>query len=321
MNQVISYIERTSTGTVSTGSAAAWGLASALGSARAIVVSGGADETLADRLAYLGIEEADVYQRSQADLLAGEDVEALAAAVREHGASIVVLPHSVRSIEIAARLAARFEAAVASDVVGGRIDGRAMTVHSAFGGSYTVEAASNAPLTVITVRAGALDAPSALAGPTVLTQRGTVSATGAFARVTGEQSTESGPGARPSLTTAKVVVSGGRGLGDAQGFHALDPLADALGAAVGASRAAVDAKFAPSELQVGQTGVTVAPGLYIAVGISGAVQHLAGMQTASTIVSINTDHAAPIFDISDYSIIGDAHEVVPALVQEIERRR
>ena len=203
-----------------------------------------------------------------------------------------------------------------SDVV--EIQDGGKGVHSIFGGAYAVEAEATGDVAVITVRPGAIEAqPQEGAGEQVAVEvpEPPENAT----RITAREPAVSGD--RPELTEAAIVVAGGRGVGSAEKFSVVEELADSLGAAVGASRAAVDSGYYPGQFQVGQTGKTVSPQLYIALGISGAIQHRAGMQTSKTIIAVNKDEEAPIFEISDYGIVGDLFKLAPQLTEAVKARK
>ena len=246
----------------------------------------------------------------------GPAVDALAAAIAQVSPVAVLVPSTADGKETAGRLAVRTGSGVITDAVDVSAD--LVATQSVFGGSTIVHSRVTAGTPIITVRGNSI-APEA--APTACERRDLpveLSASSTLARITG--TTVAAKGGRPELTEAAIVVSGGRGVGSADGFAVIEALADSLGAAVGASRAATDAGWYPHQYQVGQTGKTVSPQLYIANGISGAIQHRAGMQTSKTIVVVNKDPEAPIFELADYGVVGDLFAVVPQLTTAITER-
>ncbi|MEZ2122207.1 MULTISPECIES: electron transfer flavoprotein subunit alpha/FixB family protein [unclassified Corynebacterium] len=229
----------------------------------------------------------------------------------------VLVASSPAGDEVAARLAVRLGAGVLCDVVGVNAD---RTAHqSIFGDTVSVTSAVGGESPVYAVRAGAIEAEPRPGGGELVALE-LPGATEKDVRVTGFTPAERGD--RPTLAQAKVVVAGGRGVGSAEGFSDIvEPLADALGGAVGATRDAIDHDWYGGQYQIGQTGVSVAPDLYIGLGVSGALQHKAGMQTSKTIIVVNNDEDAPLFEIADLGVVGDLFSVVPALTEEIARRK
>ncbi|MEO8598211.1 MAG: FAD-binding protein [bacterium] len=224
--------------------------------------------------------------------------------------SHILAPATAYGKNILPRVAAKLDVAQISEIT--RVDTPDTFERPIYAGNAIAYVQSSDPIKVITVRSTGFDAAAA-GGSAVVENIAAVADCGTSAFI-GREVAKSD---RPELTAAKVIVSGGRGMGSGDNFKILEPLADKLGAAMGASRAAVDAGYVPNDWQVGQTGKIVAPQLYIAVGISGAIQHLAGMKDSKVIVAINKDAEAPIFSVADYGIVGDLFDVVPALVAEL----
>jgi len=273
---------------------------------------------LRDQLAEYGAAKVYVGESDDIDsYLVAPKAEVLAALVADKSPAAVLIASSAEGKEIAGRLALKTGSGFLTDAVDLSAD--AVATQSVFGGATIVMSRVTKGTPIITVRPNAVEATPQPGDAIEEVLSVSISEAAKGARVLDRVVEDTG--SRPDLSEAQVVVSGGRGLGGPESFELIEKLADSLGGAVGASRAATDAGWYPHQNQVGQTGVTVSPQLYVAVGISGAIQHRAGMQTSKTIVAINKDPEAPIFELADFGVVGDLFQVVPQLTEEIVKRK
>ncbi|MEV8634067.1 electron transfer flavoprotein subunit alpha/FixB family protein [Streptosporangium sp. NPDC051023] len=293
-------------------------LARKLGVPSAVWAGPGYSPEAKAKLAEYGAEK--IYVADSADVndyVVAPKAELLAQLVSEKSPAAVLVAATAEAKEIAGRLAIKIDSGVLTDAVG--IEESLVADQSIFGGGVNVRSRVTKGTPIVAVRPNSTPVEAAAGAGAEEQVSVTVSDAAKAARIVERVKQEKG--ARPELTEAAIVVSGGRGVGSAENFSIIEKLADSLGAAVGASRAATDAGWYPHQFQVGQTGKTVSPQLYIAAGISGAIQHRAGMQTAKTIVAVNKDPEAPIFELADFGVVGDLNQVVPQLTEEVAKRK
>ncbi|MDN4174362.1 electron transfer flavoprotein subunit alpha/FixB family protein [Nocardioides sp. SOB77] len=292
-------------------------LARRLGEASAVFF-GSSDKgaEVAQKLGQHGAEKVYVVDDTEIKgYLVAPKAEALAQLVEKTSPAGVLFVSGYEGKEVAARLAIKTGSGLITDAVD--IEDGGVVTQAAFAGNYTVKGKVTQGVPLITVKPNSAPVEEVGAAGTVEEFAATISDSAKKAQIVAQQPRKAS--GRPELTEAAIVVSGGRGTGG--NFEPIEGLADALGAAVGASRAAVDSGWMPHTFQVGQTGKVVSPQLYVANGISGAIQHRAGMQTSKTIVAVNKDEEAPIFELVDFGVVGDLHSVLPAATEEINKRK
>jgi electron transfer flavoprotein alpha subunit len=319
MAEVLVVVEAAAGGAVKKVTLELLTLARELGSPSAVVLGKpGTAQALAGRLGEYGA--AKVYAAESDDIdgyLVAPKAVVLAGLVRDVSPAAVLLPSTQEGKEIAGRLAVRLDNGVLTDAVS--LDGSGVATQVVFAGATIVTSKVTRGIPLVTLRPNSVQPTPAPATPEVVAVDVQLDDSARLARVVDRVVEQRG--ARPELTEASIVVSGGRGVGSADNFKLVEELADLLGGAVGASRAATDSGFYPHQFQVGQTGKTVSPQLYIALGISGAIQHRAGMQTSKTIVAVNKDAEAPIFELADLGVVGDLHKIVPQAIEEVRKRK
>jgi electron transfer flavoprotein alpha subunit len=282
------------------------------GAAEVLVAGSNAREAAQAAASVSGVAKVLLADASHLQQPTAESLAALLlGVVKARGYTHLLAPATGFGKNVMPRVAAKLDVAQVSDVTG--IESPDTFVRPIYAGNAFATVQSSDPIKVLTIRTTAFDA-AATTGGNAQIEAVEVPADAGPTKVVGQELTQS---ARPELGSARVIVSGGRGLGSGENFKLLEALADKLNAAIGASRAAVDAGYVPNDYQVGQTGKIVAPDLYVAVGISGAIQHLAGMKDSKVIVAINKDPEAPIFQIADYGLVGDLFELIPALTAEL----
>ncbi|MGZ5399664.1 MAG: electron transfer flavoprotein subunit alpha/FixB family protein [Nocardioides sp.] len=298
-------------------------IARRLGEPSAVFIgSGDQGAAVAEKVKKYGAQKVYVVDDAQIKgYLVAPKAEALQQLVQKSSAAVVLIPSTTEGKEVAGRLAIKIESGLITDAIdvqadeGG--DGTPVTTQSVFAGNYTVTAKVTRGTPVITVKPNSATPEEAEGAAAVEEFAATISDSAKKAQIVASQPRKAS--GRPELTEAAIVVAGGRGTGG--NFEPIEKLADSLGAAVGASRAAVDSGWVPHSFQIGQTGKTVSPQLYLAGGISGAIQHRAGMQTSKTIVAVNKDDEAPIFELVDFGVVGDLHAVFPAAAEKITERK